>query len=96
MTDAHTTLLLHFDETGSPFRNSSDAIRRPPPPLLFTDQSTCYAVYDFLEKFCGVRWYGPGELGRVCPRHTTLIVSGADIRRTPAFKYRMGYPSNGL
>ena len=94
--DAHTTLLLHFDEQAhQPIRDASGIIRRPPPPPMFTDQSTCYAVYDFLEKFCGVRWYGPTEVGLVCPRRATLIVAGHDIRRSPAFEYRLGYPRNG-
>ena len=27
-------------------------------PGLFDEQGTCLATYDFLERFCGVRWYG--------------------------------------
>jgi len=57
-------------------------------PGLFDEQATCYAVYDFLERFCGVRWYLPTELGLVCPRQETLVVKGADVRRAPAMKYR--------
>ncbi len=93
--DAATTLLLHFNESAGPPRDSSGAVRRPPPPAMFTDQATCYAVYDFLEKFCGVRWYGPTELGLVLPHRDTLRVSGTDIRRAPALSYRLGYPPNG-
>jgi len=52
------------------------------------DQATCYAVYDFLEHFCGVRWYLPTDLGMVCPEEKTLSVKGADMRRAPAMKYR--------
>ena len=57
-------------------------------PGLFDEQATCYAVYDFLERYCGVRWYLPTELGMVCPNEKTLVVKGADMRRTPAMKYR--------
>ena len=34
---------------------------------VFDAQATCYAVYDFLERFCGVRWYLPldADLGIV-------------------------------
>ena len=54
-------------------------------------QATCYAVYDFLERFCGVRWYLPTELGLICPQAKTLVVKGADVRRAPAMKYRDMY-----
>ena len=50
--------------------------------------ATCYAVYDFLERFCGVRWYLPTEAGLVYPEEETLYVEGGDIRRAPAMKYR--------
>ena len=43
---------------------------------------------DFLERFCDVRWYGPTEMGIVVPSRKTLVVKGADIRRSPALKYR--------
>jgi hypothetical protein len=57
-------------------------------PDVLDEQSTCYAVYDFLERHCQVRWYLPTELGLVCPKAATLTVSGADIRRSPHMKYR--------
>jgi len=57
-------------------------------PDFFTEHATCYAVYDFLERFCGVRWFRPGELGMLCPRKQTLEVQGYDVRRSPEFKYR--------
>jgi len=57
-------------------------------PGLFDDQGTCYAAYDFLERFCGVRWYGPSDLNIVTPRRATLTVQGRDIRRSPDLKHR--------
>jgi hypothetical protein len=57
-------------------------------PGFFDDQGTCYAVYDFLERHCGVRWYLPTELGLICPSRKTLSVSGPSIRRSPGLKYR--------
>ena len=33
---------------------------------------TLYAVYDYLENDCGVRWIFPGELGEVIPARTAL------------------------
>ena len=57
---------------------------------VFDDQATCYATYDFLERFCGVRWYAPMEVGLVCPRTADLIVGGGDVRRSPALPHRHG------
>ncbi len=59
-------------------------------PGLFDDQGTCYAAYDFLERFCGVRWYGPTELNVCIAACDTLTVRGDTIRRAPALKYREG------
>jgi len=58
-------------------------------PAQYDEQATCYAVYDFLERFCGVRWYLPTELGLVCPRQTTLVVKGTEVRRAPKMKWRL-------
>lgn len=62
-------------------------------PGLWEQQGTAYAVYDFLERKCGVRWYNPGDTGTVLPRGATLTVSGSELRRTPFFRYRFAaYP----
>ena len=34
----------------------------------WTERATLFAVYDFLERFAGVRFYFPGETGTVTPR----------------------------
>jgi hypothetical protein len=57
-------------------------------PNQFDEQGTCYAVYDFLERCAQVRWYLPTELGLCCPAVKTLQVSGVEVRRSPAMKYR--------
>lgn len=57
-------------------------------PGIHDDQGTCLAVYDFLERFCDVRWYGPAEIHVVMPSRSTLTVSGEDVRRSPALKHR--------
>jgi hypothetical protein len=67
----------------------TDAEKKPTElPGIFDDQGTCYAVYDFLERFCNVRWYGPTELNTNFTRRNTLTVEKRDIRRAPALKYR--------
>ncbi|KKR03542.1 MAG: hypothetical protein UT30_C0026G0002 [Candidatus Uhrbacteria bacterium GW2011_GWF2_39_13] len=51
-----------------------------------------FAVYNFLEKFCGARWYMPGELGEVLPNRKTLeIPEKIAISKTPDFEYRFLY-----
>lgn len=57
-------------------------------PGVFDDQGTCYATYDFLERFCGVRWYGPTDLTSVVPQRKDLVVTGEEVRRAPALKHR--------
>ena len=51
---------------------------------------TLYAVYDFLERFCGVRWYLPGPEGSYVPVRKDLVFSGIALRRKPAMTYRHG------
>lgn len=80
--DESTCLLLHFDDEGGPRYAGHRFDGRMPngnDPI-----ATCYAVYDFLERYCGVRWYFPTDLGRVYPKTNTLVVSsGQDVTRKP-------------
>lgn len=59
-------------------------------PGIFDEQGTCYAAYDFLERFCGVRWYGPTSLNIIIPSKPTIVVRGDEVKRAPAFAYREG------
>lgn len=61
-------------------------------PGLYDDQGTCLATYDFLERFAGVRWYGPAPLHTVSPTQANLTVAGEDIRRSPGLKHRSALP----
>jgi len=57
-------------------------------PDMWKPLGTMYAVYDFLERCCNVRWFNPSEFGMDCPKRRTLSVSGDDVRRRPFFRYR--------
>lgn len=60
------------------------------PEFRYTYRSSTYAVYDFLEKACGVRFYSYGDLGIVFTPRKTLEVKPLSIRRHPfmdAFRY---------
>ena len=84
--DAATVCLYHFDELqGFPIDSVKAADSLPDP---YGDNGTLYATYDFLERFCDVRWYAPTDIGTVCPSTRTLSVTGKDIRRAPAMSYR--------
>lgn len=61
-------------------------------PGLYDDQGTCLATYDFLERFAGVRWYGPAPLHVITPSQPDLTVNGADLRRSPGLKHRSALP----
>ena len=50
--------------------------------------STAYACFTFLEAFCDVRWYLPGELGEDVPRRDTLYVPRIDKVYEPAYRHR--------
>lgn len=57
-------------------------------PGLMDDQGTCYAVYDFLERFCSTRWYGPATFNIVIPSQKTITLKPVTIRRTPSILHR--------
>lgn len=53
---------------------------------------TLFSVYEFLERFLGIRWYWPGELGEIVPSHPTVRVpSNLNIRQKPCFDFRYVY-----
>ncbi|MBX9651976.1 DUF4838 domain-containing protein [bacterium] len=59
-------------------------------PGVYDDQGTCLATYDFLERYLGVRWYGPNQIHVVIPKHESLDIEIKDIKRSPALKLRCG------
>ena len=50
--------------------------------LRFAPLGSCHAVHTFLEKYLGVRWYLPTEIGEVVPNQKTIEVPPIKIRRT--------------
>ena len=50
-------------------------------PGIWDEQGTMYAVYDFLERCCNVRWFNPTEFGTDCPRQATLTVPVTEVQR---------------
>ncbi|MDD4817844.1 MAG: DUF4838 domain-containing protein [Victivallaceae bacterium] len=62
-----------------------------------TDRGTLFAVYEYLERALGIRWffadipqYYPDGLGTVIPKNQTLNLSGWNIRDYPRCRQREG------
>ena len=58
---------------------------RDDPPY---SDGTCYAVYDFLERFAGVRFYFPGEVGTVVPKLKRWRIPAIDLADRPDMQTR--------
>jgi hypothetical protein len=58
------------------------------------NDSTTWAVVDFLERFAGVRWYWPAEVGgRSIIETDSLIVPAVHYTDAPVFQYRQPHPT---
>ncbi len=65
------------------------------------DHGTTWGIYEFLERFVGVRWYWPEDrkskelLGTSIPARTDLILQPVWLTDAPAFRKREIWPSGG-
>ncbi|WP_158606734.1 DUF4838 domain-containing protein [Paenibacillus ginsengarvi] len=57
-----------------------------------TPSGTLYGVYEFLERYAGVRWLMPGDNGEDVPSQTDLDVPDQDVVMQPAFFSRVFSP----
>lgn len=53
---------------------------------------TAWGTYEFAERFVGVRWYFPGELGQSIPPTNTLAVRATWLEDAPVFRKREIWP----
>jgi len=56
---------------------------------LYYERGTLFGAYEFLERFAGVRFYFPGELGTILPKKARIDVPTTDITDSPDFTVRM-------
>ena len=56
------------------------------------DRGTLFGIYGFLEKFLGCRFYFPGEIGTIIPKHADFSLPGIDIFDRPDYPRRNIYP----
>ncbi|MBD3184149.1 DUF4838 domain-containing protein [Candidatus Poribacteria bacterium] len=52
-----------------------------------TPRGTLYSVYTFLE-ILGCRWFAPGIIGEVIPRHYDILLKPIDYTDSPGIKHR--------
>lgn len=53
---------------------------------------TAWGITEFLERFVGVRWYFPTELGQSIPKTKTLRVEPVWLEDAPVFRMRVIWP----
>lgn len=84
-------------------QNGLDGSKLPPegfaiktaPGLVFivgNGQGIQWGCYEFLERFVGMRWYFPTELGQSIPRTQTLSVPPVWLEDAPVFRRREIWP----
>lgn len=54
-----------------------------------TQYGTEFGVYEFLERYVGVRWLFPGDLGEFLPARDDLAIPMAAVRQEPAYHSRL-------
>lgn len=65
------------------------------------DAGTAHGIYEFLERFVGVRWYWPeyreerGETGTSIVRRDSLSLDPVHLTDAPRFRKRIRWPSGG-
>jgi len=51
--------------------------------MPYAEHATLFGIYDFLERFLGIRWYLPIDIGEVVPKRATLAIPEVDILEAP-------------
>ncbi|TKG96992.1 DUF4838 domain-containing protein [Puteibacter caeruleilacunae] len=59
-------------------------------PGMHENVTTCYAVYDFIEQYLGVRFYGPDPRNVVYDKVEQISLKEVSIKTKPTMKYRVG------
>ena len=60
------------------------------------ERATLFGVYEFLERYAGVRFYFPGELGTVVPKTEAVAVPPVDVVVAPDWTVRRASLEKGL
>ena len=94
--------IIHLGDTGFPKTWHLDANQLDPQEFTISfpddghlvilggsDIGIHYGVLEFLERYVGVRWLFPGELGTYVPKRTELAVARTEVCEKPAYKMRL-------
>jgi hypothetical protein len=71
----------HVDEPPHGGRGWRSRVTKP-------EHGTLFAVYEFLERTVGIRWYYPGELGTSIPASKAITVGALDLTDAPRMVVR--------
>ena len=80
---------IRVSETGVDIAGRDDGRVNPEKAMTsscwaqYYERATLFGVYEFLERYAGVRMYFPGELGEVVPRRDEIAIAAADFRVKP-------------
>ncbi|HEY3378332.1 MAG TPA: DUF4838 domain-containing protein, partial [Armatimonadota bacterium] len=86
LANAQTLVLMGCDKRDTTAVNYANADTFPP---YFDDQATCYAVYDFLESYGGMRFYWPtATCLDYTPTPSLTVIITSDTKRAPGFSTR--------
>lgn len=85
LSNARANLPRDFDEDGFVITAQGNAITILGP----TPWGTEFGVYDFLERYVGVRWLLPGPVGEDIPSAKTIRVPLGTVRQEPVFFSRL-------
>ncbi len=64
---------------------------RPDRQTGFYERGTLFASYEFLERFLGVRYYFPGEIGTIVPKYQNFALPDIDLADRPDNQFRSIY-----
>ena len=78
------------DKGGFVLKMEAEGVVLKNAPDFFDEQGTMYAVYDFLERECGVVWADTSDLGTVLPHKPDFSVCVKDRKKKPFIEYRGG------
>jgi hypothetical protein len=95
--------VIKVEGGGNIFIAGRDDLRRDPVKEIekgstlgaLYERATLFGVYEFLERFAGVRFYFPGELGTVVPKRGEIAIAPCDLKVAPAMSIRRPYTGGG-
>ena len=94
-TVKHRVLIAGRDDAALDLERNLDRSGLP----VGREWATLFGAYEFLERYVGVRWYLPLDLGEVVPQRSTLVIPSVNLTDAPAKVYRdtsMGFGADDV